>query len=312
MARRNDKGVFELPEEMYKRDAHFVIIDRHRIPISIDHCWSAFDDYLDFQTRLARHEDTRLEPGPANGPGAIISFKYQGTRTYETLLIKDDCKKIWKINIPRPNETFSFYEATIKLLEGETEGEQEIEAQLDGVLIEKDDEKRKSLINQLAAVGLNGRIREIVDVVLERDGLRQKHEFIIKCPLEDLWKVVGNWNDVSWVVGATGVELHTGFLNPTRTIKLENGGEVFEYQKELSDEDHKLIYVVERSTGINPIQLYKGTLQLETPCAKPGTVNVKYDIVFIPKEGIKPDVALEALDKDMKRRFAFLQKQFGK
>ena len=301
----------DIEEHMYKYGEHVVMIDRRPLAISVAKFWSAFDDYLSLQKDLALHEDTRLEPGPANGPGATISFAYRGSRTYETLLVKDDDKYLWKMHLPRPNAVFSFYEATVQLYPGKDGKPDEAEAKLDGVFIEKDDEKRRTLIDSIAEVWIT-RIRELTLFVLHRDGTKQSHEFVIKRPVEYMWNVVGDWGNVDWVIGAKSVKVYDTKPYRGRTIYLENGGEIFEYEKENNKDEHKLVYVVERSTGQNPIQIYEGTLQLTEDCGKSDSVKIAYDLVFLPKKGVPKDEAYEMLEKDMKRRFSLLQEKFDK
>lgn len=296
---------------MKKFGEHLVLIDRRPISISADHFWSVFDDFLTLQQSLHTHgDDTRLEPGPKNGPGATISFEFEGARTYETLLVKDDKKKIWKIELPRANAVFSFYEATVTVHPGCEGAPDEVEAKVDGVLLEKDDKARLGVIDYIVGIW-NTRIRELVEVVINRDGLKQSHEFVIKCPLHHFWKSIENWGDVSWVVGSVDVVVY-GTTPPTRTIKFENGQQVFVYQRMISAEDHRMIYVIEQSTERIAFQAYMGTIQLSTIPDESGSVKVNYDLAFIAKPGFDPENTNEAVKKDMNNRWAVLKERFAK
>lgn len=304
---RTVNGYLTLPEELYGYGERVVLLDQRWTPLPASLLWSGFDDYLTIQKGLTYHEDTILEPGPRNGPGAHISFANFGSRTYEELLIKDDVNLNWKIRLPRPNPIFSFYEATISMRDGPDGSEGY--AMLDGILIEKDDQKRHDFLKLTTGVWPE-RIRELADYIAERDGVRLKQEFIIKNSLEKMWSIVGNWSDVSWVMDAVNVKVDDE-TQPARTITFEDGNEMYEFQKELDNDKHRLVYVIEKSKTPMPYYLYKGTVTLSNVPENEVCVKVNYDSLILLKEGVKPDTTLPTMEANLQSRFRYLQKKFG-
>jgi len=284
---------------------HITAVDRMKLPISIDRFWSGFDDFLELQKGLSLHENTRLEPGPKNGVGAVISFDFLGGRTYETLQIKDDVNKIWKIDIPRPNALFSFYEATVKAYE--TPEGPEASMALDVVLVEPDREKRQAVL-ATSQTPRGTRIRELIDFVLERDGTHLDFSFTVRRDIDSLWGIVSDWNSIEWVENATAVEADMG-PPATRTVYFPGGAKTFEVRNKISEEDKTFTYTIESSAGM-PVDVYKGTMSLSATEEQKsaGETTVKYSVVFLAKESVDLAEATRSVKQGLENRFVWTQK----
>lgn len=275
-----------------------------RTPLSARQWWSGFDDYFAMQKVLGKHDDTVLESGPGkppNGIGATIAFAYMGGVTRETLVLKDDVNYVWKIATPEANPTFSFYEGTARIHAEDAEG-CDVSYTIDFVLTETDRALRQALIETPLPKGPT-RAAEVGRFVLHRDGVRNQFTFPVECPLEKLWAAVGNWEDVSWVQNAVGVEV---LPSDNRVIRFADGSALEEVLVSLDKETHTLTY--EPVKPNMPVRMYHGILQLEA--TGPGTTQVTYTQVFIPKDGLDPVAVRAQLGDAFRSRFAWVQKTF--
>ncbi|MFE1744566.1 lipoxygenase family protein [Coleofasciculus sp. H7-2] len=274
-----------------------------KIPISVNQFWSGFDDYLSLQKVLGAHENTKLETDngkPQNGVGAIIRFDFMGGITRERLILKDDQNHVWKIDIPEPNVLFTFYEATARVYDTETGPEASLT--FDVVMrSEKQEERAKSL--EIMEHFLPTRIPEVVNFVLKRDGIKCSFEFDVHCPVDKLWAVVGNWQDVSWVQYATGVNMGPG---NKREIVFPKGV-VEETLVSRSDEERTLVYEMTKSASM-PVNLYRGTVKLSAVNAEVTKVN--YDNIFIPQKGVDGQQLKANIEKMFNQRFEWIKSEF--
>jgi arachidonate 5-lipoxygenase len=269
------------------------------VPLSVDQFWSAFDDYLSLQKVLGGHQDTELEPGPENDVGAIIRFEFMGSITRERLVVKDSHNHIWKIDIPEPNALFTFYEATVKVYK--TGDRTEASLTMDFVLRSENREERAKALNILEKY-LPTRIPEVTNFVLQRDGLRSSFEVDVHYPVDKLWAVIGNWQDVSWVQYATGVKMGPG---NKRQIIFPNAV-LEESLVSISDEERKLVYEVTESAM--PVKVYRGTVQLSEVNTEVTKVN--YDNVFVPKDGLDAQQVKADIEKMFNGRFDWFKSKF--
>ncbi|MBD1902797.1 SRPBCC family protein [Trichocoleus sp. DQ-A3] len=275
-----------------------------KIPLSVNQFWSGFDDYLSLQKVLGAHENTELETDngkPQNGVGAIIRFEFGGGITRERLVVKDDQNHVWKIEIPEPNVLFTFYEATARVYDTETGPEASLT--FDVVMRSENREERAKAL-EIMEHFLPTRIPEVTNFVLKRDGIKCSFEFDVHCPVDKLWAVVGNWQDVSWVQYATGVNMGPG---NKRQILFPNGGVVEETLVSRSDEERTLVYEMTKSVSM-PVNLYRGTVKLTKVNAEVTKVN--YDNIFIPQEGVDAQQLKANIEKMFNQRFEWIKSQF--
>lgn len=224
------------------------------------------------------------------------------------LTIKDDEKYIWQIDIPEPNVLFSFYEATVNVYEGQNGPEASLE--FDVVLLEESREKRIQIIDTVKGL-LGTRIRELTNFVLERDGRHFEYNFSVERDVDEMWGIVSNWNDVSWVQGATGVVVDVG-PPLARTIKFPSG-ETFEVLTKLSHKDKLMAYTVEKSAGM-PVYVLKDTLVLSATAEekKAGVTQVHTTIAYLPRAGLDADEIHSKLTAAFQARFQWVSKTFAK
>lgn len=276
-------------------------------PLSPKQFWSAFDDYLTVQQSLSSHPDVVLETDngkPANGVGATIQFEYKGMLTRETLVVYDREKYMWKINLPEPNSVFSFYEATVRVYPASDGSDgSEVTLTIDFAIQGKNAEERTNILQMMANSPQPQRIEELNTFILQRDGLRSSFEIDVHCPANKLWSVIGNWEDVSWVQYAMDVR-----MLPIDGRKIFFPGNNFTEERLIyaSDADRELVYEVRKSAM--PVSLYRGTVKLDEVDAN--ITKVKYDNVFLVKEGQNSHQVQEQIEKLFQDRLKWFQAQF--
>ncbi|MBE9016305.1 hypothetical protein IQ272_09165 [Chroococcidiopsidales cyanobacterium LEGE 13417] len=63
------------------------------VPLEIEYFWSAFDNYLEFLKGFSGRDNVELETNagkPADGPGAIVRFDFQGSLQVGKCLSPDE------------------------------------------------------------------------------------------------------------------------------------------------------------------------------------------------------------------------------
>lgn len=177
------------------------------------------------------------------------------------------------------------------------------------MLVEEDREKRTQIINLVKGL-LGTRIRELTNFVLERDGREFEYDFDIERDVEYMWSVLSDWSNISWVQGATAVEVSSG-PPLTRKIKFPNQ-EIFEVLTKISSKDKLLSYTVEKSTGM-PVQILKDTLVLSGNSNEKGdeVTHVHTKIIFIPKDGFDNDEFQDKLKESFVSRFEWVKNTFA-
>jgi hypothetical protein len=274
-----------------------------RTPLSARQWWSGFDDYFAMQKVLGKHDDTTLDPSkPQNGIGATISFAYMGGQTREVLDMKDDVNFLWKISIPEANATFSYYQGTARVHAEDPEG-CDVSYAIDFTLTAEDRDVRQALIETPIPKGPS-RANEVSRFVLGRDGVRNSFTFPVHAPIETLWAAVGDWNSVSWVQNATGVEL---LPSGARRVLFAGGTEMEETPVSIDATTHTLVYEVNAPARM-PVRMYHGTVHLEA--TGPSTTQVTYTQLFIAKDELDPQVVRKALATSFCARFAWIQQAF--
>lgn len=149
----------------------------------------------------------------------------------------------------------------------------------------------------------NLNLPKVNNFVLQRDGIRCSFEFDVHCPVDKLWAVVGNWQDVSWVHYATGVNMGPG--NKREIIFPK--GIVEETLVSRADEERTLVYEMTKSASM-PVNLYRGTVKLTKVNAEVTKVN--YDNIFIPQEGVDAQQLKANIEKTFNQRFEWIKSKF--
>ena len=145
--------------------------DDRIIPLEIDYFWSAFDNDLEFLKGFSGHTDVELETDagkPADGPGAIVRFDFQGSLVRDRLLYNDCQNHVWKMDIPEATNLFTLYIVTIsatKVDEEHTKVSIMVELVLQSQNLEERSQALKTLKTYLAK-----RIPEIIRFLQNRDG----------------------------------------------------------------------------------------------------------------------------------------------
>jgi hypothetical protein len=87
----------------------------------------------------------------------------------------------------------------------------------------------------------------------------------INAPVDKVWKVVGNFQDMSWLGIVAKTEGKGGNdINATRTLTLKNGGTVDEMLDKYSAEDHMYAYEITKvDVKVLPINDYSSHITVE-------------------------------------------------
>lgn len=141
------------------------------VPLQIDYFWSAFDNYLEFLKGFSGRTNVELETDdgkPADGPGAIVRFNFQGSLVRDRLLYNDRQNHVWKMDIPEATNLFTLYVVTITAEKiGDNHTKVSITVEL--VLQSQNREERAQALQTLKAY-LPKRIGEIIKFLQHRDG----------------------------------------------------------------------------------------------------------------------------------------------
>ncbi|MEG4837913.1 hypothetical protein [Microcoleus sp. B9-D4] len=142
------------------------------VPLSVDHFWSAFDNYLELLKAFSGRTDVELETGfgkPQDGPGSIVRFNFMDSVVRDRLLVNDRKNHVWKMDIPEATPLFTLYNVTFKARE-EGDRATEVSITVDIVLQSENREERAEALKTLREF-LPKRIPEIVAFIQRRDGL---------------------------------------------------------------------------------------------------------------------------------------------
>jgi hypothetical protein len=87
----------------------------------------------------------------------------------------------------------------------------------------------------------------------------------INAPVDKVWKVVGNFQDMSWLPIVAKTEGKGGNdINATRTLTLKNGGTVDEQLDKYSAEDHMYAYEITKvDVKVLPVNDYSSHITVE-------------------------------------------------
>jgi polyketide cyclase/dehydrase/lipid transport protein len=87
----------------------------------------------------------------------------------------------------------------------------------------------------------------------------------INAPLDKVWKVVGNFQDASWIPVVAKTEGKGGNdVNATRTLTLKNGGVIEEELDKYDTEDHVIGYEITKvDPKVFPVNDYSSHITLE-------------------------------------------------
>lgn len=145
---------------------------------------------------------------------------------------------------------------------------------------------------------------------LDQNGYRVEAEFEFGSPLDEVWDVISDWSDFSWVLGPiSATPLPSKWNRPTRRLNYTSGY-TNEVLLDVNDEETSLDYLVFESSVL-PYSAYKGSIKL-SPNDEKGTTIFTYKAVFYPKveaEGQRLKADLEVKVNSYIK--PFLQKRFS-
>ena len=118
-------------------------------------------------------------------------------------------------------------------------------------------EERTKNLQVLANLPEHQRVNEINNFILVRDGLRSSFEVDIYCPIEELWAIIGTWENVSWVMHALDVRMLSG---GGRQVSFHKDQTLEENLIYADDSEKTSVYEVTKSRM--PVILYRGTIKL--------------------------------------------------
>jgi hypothetical protein len=174
---------------------------------------------------------------------------------------------------------------------------------IDGVLVAENQAERQQALDLMAKF-IPSRLGEICRFVLHRDGLRSQFELELNYDIEKFWAITSDWNNVEWVMGATKVEQ---LGEQVRQVWF--GPDVSLAEKLLSTDDktHTLVYSLLRSPM--PVKMYEGTLTLTSTA--PGKTTVRYESVYLVKDGVDAQAAKAGIDQSFGQRVAWMKNTFA-
>jgi hypothetical protein len=283
------------------------------IPYSVDDVWPHLtQSYLEFQSFLHASQDTaspvRLVPGSPEGVGAIIEFDWNGSSVKEQLVVQDPQRHVWRIVVPGETSVFKRYSATVTftpMTDVDTARGRTLAA-LEVDMVLREPSLAPSFLPGVDALIL-ARLPRLEEYVHLKNGyFTLRCSGVVTVPLGQLWSIVSNWNDISWVLGATSVDVDQ--KDPYfREVHLGGGYSVSERLVAKDDDTHTMTYQIIK--GSFPVNDYKATLHLEPSPA--GTTAFVYDLLFVPKAGVTAEQAGKQILARLQAGFGFISASLG-
>ena len=129
----------------------------------------------------------------------------------------------------------------------------------------------------------NTELGKILDT-LRKNGFKSNFEFEHTSSLENCWKVISDWSNISWVLGMKDVKIiEPLYGKPNRELIKKDDGIVGEILLEADEKTHKIAYYVYASSW--PLKHYMGELSLSQPEKGTGCI-WRYQATYIPKDGV--------------------------
>ncbi|XP_066268538.1 uncharacterized protein [Branchiostoma lanceolatum] len=298
----------EVSDTLLKDGAEVKLMHVENIPVSAEVYWSAFRDFIELQLNWKRHENLRVLKGDG-GVGTELSFYYNlldlkdGQRT-QRLREKNDSTRTWSVEEVGTNNLYRGYLMTIKVEETEA-ARARVTISVCFVSAIKNQEERRHDIVYHKVYLLGARLRDILNVVV-RDQLHGQHRFEmdVACSRRRLWGVVGNFHNVSWVMGTTHAEV-TGLR---RLMYFGNGRTLEVRLAWVDDNDYLFVYEGDNSPDVLHCKYYRGRLQLFA--VNPHKVKVVYDCTFLPVDDEPLEEFKQWFIPAIKTRFEWIQETF--
>lgn len=138
----------------------------------------------------------------------------------------------------------------------------------------------------------------------------------INAPVDKVWKVVGNFQDMSWLGIVAKTEGKGGNeVNATRTLTLKNGGTVEEMLDKYNPEDHMYAYEITKvDVKVLPVNDYSSHITVEADGADKSTVTwwggfYRGYMLNDPPPNLTDEVALKAVTDLYKQGLQDLKKK---
>ena len=140
-------------------------------------------------------------------------------------------------------------------------------------------------------------------ITKESDGLQSQFVVELDYPIEKFWKVVSDWDDISWVKGAEKVEQ---LGDNVRRLSFSSGSQLDEKLLSVDEVTKTLVYKV--LTGPMPVKMYEGTVKLTSK--GPNKTVMNYDTVYIPNDEMEPVQFKAAIDTTFTARGEWMKEKF--
>lgn len=138
----------------------------------------------------------------------------------------------------------------------------------------------------------------------------------INAPVDKVWKVVGNFQDMSWLPIVAKTEGQGGnTVNATRTLTLKNGGKVEEQLDRYEPEDHMYAYEITKvDVKVLPVNDYSSHITVEADGDNKSTVTwwggfYRGYMLNDPPPDLTDEVAVKAVTDLYKTGLAALKKK---
>lgn len=294
-------------------DAAYQRFTSRVIPYPIEDIWPHVTrSYLEFQSFLHASQYTaspvRLVPGSPEGVGAVIEFDWNGSAVQEQLVVEDPQRYVWRIVVPGETSVFKRYSATLRFIPmTDTRADKGLTlATLELEMVLQEPNRAPSLFPAIDALILTRLPRLEAFIHLENGYFSLQYAGAVTVPIDRLWPIIANWNDISWVLGATSVDVdpHDPYL---RELHLGGGHSVVERLVAKDDDTHTMTYRILR--GSFPVNDYKATLHLAP--GPDGTTAFVYDLLFVPKGGVAAEQVGKQIRARLEAGFAFISASLG-
>jgi len=275
-----------------------------RLPIEISKVWSIFDDFFEFERSMPSHFNTRRVPNtPENGVGAEIAFDYNEITMIERLVLKDDKHYIWRIEIISDTSLVKQYRATVSLFE-DTKNHGTIMMIDMEYSLYNDELPVREEINKYSINNLFWYPKILYDLSLQKHGIVSHYQFDVVTPIDFIWNMMSDWNNVAWVPAVVGEP--EMLARDIRKIHTNNNGYIMERLSFLDAETHTLEYQI-LAQEPNKYKIFQDVIQLTKIDEHNTHVTIKG--MFIPLDVSESHQLVEGFQQLMDWSAKFMQQK---
>ncbi|XP_078662728.1 uncharacterized protein LOC144906393 [Branchiostoma floridae x Branchiostoma belcheri] len=278
----------KVPDEDLAFGKEITLTHTEVVPVSAEVYWSGFDDFFHLRSFLHANVETIKGDG---GVGTVVEFDFPGGRGQEELVEKDEATKTWAVSMLGSNPVFKSYLVTFKVDE-DTSETAKVTVTAKGIFALEDYNQRRARI-AFSKYMLRSHINKIMAAIADKKGDVLQFDVDVDCSFQKMWDTFRDWGNVSWMMGATGVQVLPDYQNTDLRRKVLFGaGSVEERLVGTTEKPASLTFEVFKNDAMRVLYFRK---KLELVKISERKTKIKSTSYFVPQPGPSPKAFLEAL-----------------